>query len=653
MSSSSFSSSSSQNSEDEQLSSYYCHKLPWSSQPLGAPLPNDAHACSVSLPTWASVVGYEEGNVQVAQALKCGYPRFVYHPYVLQLMQYVCEEYASPNKEEDCLILPSRAAALRCQAFLTQALYQKATIDVCDITGDGTTDDSSNNEKDIRVVDLDTSTNIHAVMFPAQTLAGMEAKAYWQHTGEIVSSRRAEVCLQELSHSIEAPVSDFCQYDAITTTCPSDDLNASNEQEQSPHSLVKDRIASLTHVPSDHVYLTTSGMSSIYAALLSSRRTIGSSKASIVFGFPYLDTLKLCSRTEFCKGGVEFFGHGHDHDLNALAAFLETRQVCALFTEIPSNPLLQCPNLDKLRELTDKHNVCLVVDDTIGNFMNLDLLTTGLADVVCTSLTKLFSGRGDAMAGSLIANPHTRIGTMIQQDLQQRQEESSLFESDAWAIWHNSHSFQDRNARINETASQLADYLMEHPDVDQIYYPKYTSSLYTNYASASGDSCYGGLFSILLDSHICQRTFYDALDVAKGPVRPRTCVFTLKCCTLTFSLPGCCSRWEPTLPWPVPIHFWRIIMNWTLPCRTMSNPICYEYQWDWKMPTSCEKSFPPLWPPVDCIPRYLPTDSKVAAAPFVSTAQHLVLVWGAEDSCLATIETVCVPPSRLLSVDVV
>jgi len=511
MSSSSSSSNSSSSTHTDDC------KLPWSSQPLGAPLPNDAHACSVSLPTWASVVGYEEGNVQISSALKCGYPRFVYHPYVLQLMTYCCDKFAASFTMEDCLVLPSKSAALRCQAFLLQALYQQETVDVCDI--DTTRAIKNNNNKSdarIRVVNLNTSTNIHAVMFPAQTLAGMEAKAYWQHTGEVVSSRRAEACLQELSIQPEAPVSLFCQYHAVACT---------TQDEQSPHVLVKDRIASLTNVPSNHVYLTTSGMSSIYSALLSSRRTLGSNKACIVFGFPYLDTLKLCSRTEFCKGGVEFFGHGHEDDLEALEAFLEKRKVCALFTEIPSNPLLQCPNLEKLRELTDKHDVCLVVDDTIGNFMNLNLLQTGLADVVCTSLTKLFSGRGDAMAGSLIANPNTRIGSLIQEDLQQHQKESSLFEADAWAIWHNSHTFQERNARINETACQLADYLMEHPDVDRIYYPKYTS-LYTNYAS-SDNTCYGGLFSILLDSHICQRTFYDALNVAKGPSLGTN--FTLAC----------------------------------------------------------------------------------------------------------------------------
>lgn len=276
------------------MSSFFDHDsmLPSSSQPLGAPLPDDSHACSVSLPTWASVVGYEEGNVEISAKLKCGYPRFVYHPYVLQLMKYCIP---NPSKE-DCLVLPTRAAALRCQAFLQQALYQEGSVDVCHIDRDSP---PSNSEK-IRVVDLNTCTNVHAVLFPAQMLAGMEAKAYWQHTGEIVSSHLAKACLNELCIGVEAPVSVHCQHGFESS---------SQEKITSPHSLLRERIAHFTSVESQNVYLTTSGMSSIYSALLSSRRTLGPEKASIVFGFPYLDTLKLCSRKEFCKGGVEFFGH--------------------------------------------------------------------------------------------------------------------------------------------------------------------------------------------------------------------------------------------------------------------------------------------------------------------------------------------------------
>ena len=37
------------------------------------------HAISVSLPTWADNVGYEEGEERVLNAMQTGYPRFFVH----------------------------------------------------------------------------------------------------------------------------------------------------------------------------------------------------------------------------------------------------------------------------------------------------------------------------------------------------------------------------------------------------------------------------------------------------------------------------------------------------------------------------------------------------------------------------------------------
>jgi len=51
-----------------------------SQNPLGNPIPAfTEHAISVSLPKWADNVGYEEGEVRVADAMQTGYPRFFIH----------------------------------------------------------------------------------------------------------------------------------------------------------------------------------------------------------------------------------------------------------------------------------------------------------------------------------------------------------------------------------------------------------------------------------------------------------------------------------------------------------------------------------------------------------------------------------------------
>ena len=529
--------------------------LPTGSQPLGAPMPVDEHACSVSLPTWASVVGYEEGNPAVVTAMQCGYPRFVYHPYLLQLMKYVIQQHGTAGKQ-DCLLLPSIHAARRCQIFLLRALYGdeaderfalkdpalvgqlsvdvvKADIAQTDNTSSPVNIVSLNDDDD----DNDTQTTgrtpraaVHAVIFPATTAAGTQAKAYWQHTGEVVSSRRAQACLADLGVT--------CTSIVETTAACHDDATDGD-----PATHLRTSLAAWAGTQPDDVILTPSGMSAVYVALQSARRRhlqqhpVGQGGRAIVYGFPYLDTLKLCSRHELCPGGVEFFGRADARDLSILEDYLERNpdEVSVVMTEVPSNPLLHCPNVAKLRALADRYNFLLVVDDTISNFLNVDLLASGMADATVSSLTKLVSGRGDAMAGSVVCSPSTEGGRWMQKDLSALAEgvHSGLYCPDAMALLRNSRDFPERNAQINQTTEALVDWLAQHDAVNRVYYPKmsHSADLYhqVQHANPAEGSVagYGGLFSMVLDPHMCERTFYDALDVAKGPSLGTN--FTLVC----------------------------------------------------------------------------------------------------------------------------
>ncbi|NJR43268.1 MAG: YmdB family metallophosphoesterase [Akkermansiaceae bacterium] len=57
----------------------------WEEKDLGASLPDSLHACSVCLPTWDSIIGYEEGREKVLKRMRTGYPRFFKHPAVERL----------------------------------------------------------------------------------------------------------------------------------------------------------------------------------------------------------------------------------------------------------------------------------------------------------------------------------------------------------------------------------------------------------------------------------------------------------------------------------------------------------------------------------------------------------------------------------------
>lgn len=116
-----------------------------------------------------------------------------------------------------------------------------------------------------------------------------------------------------------------------------------------------------------------------------------------ISSFPYTDTLKILQKW---GPGCHFLGTGLDSDIPALIDLLRNSSppISALYCEFPSNPLLRSPNLARLRELADEYEFVIVVDETIGNFVNVDVLK--YADVVASSITKVFSGETNVMGGA-------------------------------------------------------------------------------------------------------------------------------------------------------------------------------------------------------------------------------------------------------------
>jgi cystathionine gamma-synthase len=76
----------------------------------------------------------------------------------------------------------------------------------------------------------------------------------------------------------------------------------------------------------------------------------------------------------------------------------------ALFCEFPGNPLLKSPDIATIRRLANDHDFAIVVDDTIGNFLNVNVLQ--YVDIVVSSLTKIFSGSSNVMGGRCVATTY-------------------------------------------------------------------------------------------------------------------------------------------------------------------------------------------------------------------------------------------------------
>jgi len=202
----------------------------------------------------------------------------------------------------------------------------------------------------------------------------------------------------------------------------------------------------------------------------------------------------------------------------------------ALFTEFPGNPLLQSPNLERLCVLSRKYNFVLVVDETIGSCANVNTLTS--CDVVCTSLTKMFSGTCNVMGGSVALSPVSPFRDDLYTALNTNHGGSKWFPADVLLIENNSRDFVSRTRRASVNASAVAKQLRLHPAVNEVYYPKGSASQHIYEKYKLRDGAYGFMLSIRFKSPAKAIAFHDTLDVAKGPSLGTNFSLACKCSPL-------------------------------------------------------------------------------------------------------------------------
>ena len=545
--------------------------IPLGNETLGQTIPPDTpHAVSVSLPTWRANVGYEEGEKWVVEKMKCGYPRFFIHPAIDHLAQSIVRRHGSHSSEK-AMLFPTTRCAARCVEFFKSQVpdVDLSTVRVLDLGPNPET--SSDTSK--RVLP-----RVCAVIYPKELWP--TAKIFWQHTGEGVQSRRAEFCQRafddgslveqnpgsriatprlmkgprryqrplsidhgstnganghtngEEGGSNSDPVRDsalfveerFGRNLDVTFTAQAKlairkriagSLTTDAELPQSleaPADRSSERARDTPGFSVDDIYLYSCGMNAIFNAHRYLRLSRGDSMKSIMFGFPYVDTLKVLEK--FGAGAV-FYGFANSDDLDHLEKRLDAgERFLSLFCEFPGNPLLRTPDIKRIRALADRYDFAVVVDETIGNWMNVHVLP--FADVVVSSLTKIFSGDSNVMGGSMILNPHSRYYRALKRVLEVEYEDNQ-FEEDSVYLERNSRDFISRLPRVNRNAEVIAEVLQAHPAVKQVNYPKYSESRQYYDACRLPNGGYGGLLSATFHDVEDAKVFYDLVETHKGP----------------------------------------------------------------------------------------------------------------------------------------
>jgi len=142
----------------------------------------------------------------------------------------------------------------------------------------------------------------------------------------------------------------------------------------------------------------------------------------------------------------------------------ETRLI---WTETPSNPLLQLVDIGAVSEICKESKIILGVDNTFATPYFQQPLLLG-ADLVVHSTTKYIGGHSDLVGGAVVTN-----NPEIHRKVKFYQNTAGAIPGpfDCWLALRGLKTLAVRMDRHTKNAQGIAEFLSQHPKVDVVYYP--------------------------------------------------------------------------------------------------------------------------------------------------------------------------------------
>ena len=236
----------------------------------------------------------------------------------------------------------------------------------------------------------------------------------------------------------------------------------------------------------EEALLFPSGMSAVTGVLLA---MLQSGQHMLVVEDCYRMTQRFCQFMK--KFGVESsLVEPGDFAVIEAAVQPNTR---VIFVESPTNIHLRVLDMEKVVAFARKHQLKVVVDSTFASPVNQRPLEFGV-DLVVHSATKYLGGHNDLLAGS-VCGP----GQLIDAIREYRNIAGSVpAPHGCYLLIRGLKTLALRVERQNDSATQIARYLEEHPKVKSVYYPGLES--HPDYELARAQmSGFGGVVSFEID----------------------------------------------------------------------------------------------------------------------------------------------------------
>ncbi|MCH8319211.1 MAG: aminotransferase class I/II-fold pyridoxal phosphate-dependent enzyme [Bacteroidetes bacterium] len=137
-----------------------------------------------------------------------------------------------------------------------------------------------------------------------------------------------------------------------------------------------------------------------------------------------------------------------------------------IFVETPSNPGLKLIDLSALSKLAKKHNILLNVDNCLATPYLQQPISYG-ADLVIHSATKFLDGQGRVLGGVVVGRKDLidEIRGFC------RKTGPALSPFNAWVLSKSLETLAVRMEKHCQHAHHLANWLEQHPEIEQVIYP--------------------------------------------------------------------------------------------------------------------------------------------------------------------------------------
>lgn len=205
--------------------------------------------------------------------------------------------------------------------------------------------------------------------------------------------------------------------------------------------------------------LTSTGMSAIVTTLLA---MVKPGTHLVITADSYRKT-RVFVREFLAKFGIEHTSC--EPSVEGIAAAIKPNTKL-IITESPTNPYLNCIDLEALVKLAKANRIKTMIDATLATPYNLQPLGYGV-DLVIHSATKYLGGHNDLMAG-VVVGAKPLIDAI--------RDHQGMFGAlaapfTAYMLIRGLKTFAVRMKHQNESGQRVAEFLEKHPKVERVWYP--------------------------------------------------------------------------------------------------------------------------------------------------------------------------------------